>query len=239
MSNVNTFSAAFATLQRFDLYRPIHKALRAFMSDTLVTVGRMDTDDEHDVTVALEQARSLLAILEVHLEHENHFVHAAMEARRPGSTAHTAHDHVEHECSLAALRAMVDRVAQAAGAERAASALELYRRLAVFVGENLEHMNIEESDNIAVLWADYSDEEIMAIERAIVSHVPPAAMATVARWMMTGLNHRERVDLLTGMRLGAPSPVFEGVLAIARANLGARDWTKLAAALELPAAKAA
>ena len=26
---------------RFDLYRPIHKALRAFMGDTLVTVGKL------------------------------------------------------------------------------------------------------------------------------------------------------------------------------------------------------
>ena len=35
----------------------------------------------------------------------------------------------------------------------------------------------------------------------------------VERLMMAGLNHRERVDLLRGMRLGAPPEVFEGVLA--------------------------
>jgi hypothetical protein len=237
MSTVNTLPVA--ATPRFDIYRPIHKALRAFMSDTLVTVGRMDPDDDHDVAVALEQTRSLLTILTVHLEHENQFVHTAMEARRPGSTVDTAHDHVEHECALAKLHGLVDDVARAAGAERATAGLRLYRRLAVFVAENLEHMNVEESDNIAVLWAEYTDEEIMAIEHAIVSHVPPAAMATVARWMMAGLNHNERVTLLQGMRQGAPAEVFEGVLAIARANLGTRDWTKLAGALDLPTAKAA
>ena len=64
-------------------------------------------------------------------------------------------------------------------------------------------------------------------------------MATVARWMMAGLNHAERVELLQGMRHGAPPAVFEGVLGIARANLSSRDWTKLAVALELPTPRAA
>ena len=57
--------------------------------------------------------------------------------------------------------------------------------------------------------------------------------------MMTGLNHGERVELLQGMRAGMPPEVFGGVLAIAQANLSARDWAKLASALALPTARAA
>lgn len=228
-----------AALSRFDLYRPIHKALRAFMSDTLVVVGGMDAADEHDVTVALDQARSLLATLAVHLKHENTLVHPAMEARRPGSAAQTAHDHLEHEHAFVELHVAIEAVAVAGGAERAALALDLYRRLAVFVAENLVHMQVEELENMAVLWSAYTDEELIAIERSIVSAVPPPVMATVARWMMRGLNHAERVGMLQGMRHGAPAPVFEGVLAIARETLSARAWHKLERALELPTAEAA
>lgn len=232
-------TAPAAATPRFDLYLPIHKALRAFLSDTLVAVGRMDTDDEAEVGVVLEQTRSLLAMLAIHLEEENRFVHTAMEARRPGSAAHTAHDHVEHECALGELKAMVEGIERSAGAERAAAALRLYRRLALFVAENLEHMNVEERDNMTVLWAEYTDAELVGIEHSIVAAVPPAAMAVAARWFMAGLNHAERVGWLQGVRLGAPPAVFEGLLAIARTNLGARDWTKLANALALPTALAA
>lgn len=224
---------------RYELYRPIHKALRAFMSDTLSVVGRMDTNDDHDVAAALEQIRSLLAVLTVHLEDENRFVHAAMEARRPGSAAHTSHDHVEHECALAELESLADGIERAAGAERETLAFSLYARLALFVAENLEHMQVEERDNMAVLWAAYSDEELARIERAIVASVPPALMGTAARWFMAGLNHTERVGWLQGVRHGAPPAVFEGTLAIARGNLSARDWAKLVSALALPAARAA
>ena len=224
---------------RYELYRPIHKALRAFMCDTLSVVGRMDTNDEHDVSAALEQVRTLLSVLTIHLEDENRFVHAAMEARRPGSAAHTSRDHVEHECALGEFKRMTDDIEQAAGAQRAALALNLYARLALFVAENLEHMHVEERDNMAVLWAEYSDEELAHIEHAIVASVPPAMMGVAARWFMAGLNHAERVGWFQGMRRGAPPVVFEGMLAIARGNLTARDWAKLASALALPAARAA
>ncbi|HVY66079.1 MAG TPA: hemerythrin domain-containing protein [Gammaproteobacteria bacterium] len=224
---------------RFEPYRPIHKALRAFMSDTLIAVGRMDTNDDGDVTVTLEQARSLLAILTIHLEDENRFVHVAMEARRPGSAARTTHDHVEHECALGELKMLIESLASTPAPERAPVALTLYRKLAVFVAENLEHMEVEERDNTAVLWAQYTDEELKRVEAAIVASVPPAAMAVAARWFMIGLNHTERVEWLQGMRHGAPQAVFEGALAIARGNLSPRDWNKLAAALALPAALAA
>jgi hypothetical protein len=228
-----------AAKPRYELYRPIHKALRAFMGDTLAVVGRMDTNDQHDVSAALAQTRSLIAVLTIHLEDENRFVHAAMEARRPGSAAHTSRDHVEHECALAELKSMIEAVESAAGAERERLAFSLYSRLALLAAENLVHMHVEERENMAVLWAAYSDEELGAIEHQIVASVPPAVMGTAARWFMAGLNHAERVGWFQGMRAGAPPAVFEGMLAIARGNLSSRDWTKLASALALPAARAA
>lgn len=228
-----------ATPARFDLYGPIHKALRAFMSETLVAVGRMDSNDDGEVAATLEQVRSLLELLTLHLEEENRFVHAAMEARRPGSASQTAHDHVEHEQALEDLGRLIDAVSETQAAERAAAASALYRRLALFVAENFEHMAVEERDNAAVLWAEYTDPEIAAIEASIVGSVPPALMPVAIRWMIAALNHSGRVGLLTGMRQSAPAEVFEGVLAIARSNLRARDWTKLATALALPAARVA
>jgi Hemerythrin HHE cation binding domain len=224
---------------RFNMYVPIHKALRAFMSDTLTAVGRLDAADDDDVTVAIEQARSLLATMTLHLESENRFVHPAMEARRPGSTAETTHDHVEHQCALAELGALIEAVAHGAGARRETAVAALYARLALFVAENLEHMNAEETANMAVLWAAYTDEELAALDGQIVAHVPPPAKAVALRWMMVALSHAERVHMLDGMRRAAPPEAFEALLAIARSNLSGRDWTKLATALALPAMRAA
>jgi hypothetical protein len=65
-----------------NIYLNIHKALRAFMGETLVAGGCLDADDGDDVAVVLEQVRVLRAILTTYLEDEDRFLHAALEARQ-------------------------------------------------------------------------------------------------------------------------------------------------------------
>ena len=51
---------------------------------------------------------------------------------------------------------------------------ELYLRLSVFIGENLEHMAEEESTLTQALWDHFSDEEILALkpDGVFLSHGP-------------------------------------------------------------------
>lgn len=225
-----------ATAPRYDMYLPIHRALRAFLGETLAMLGRMDCDDEQDVTAALAQVRELLHICTSHIHHENHFVHRAMERRRPGSATGIADEHIEHAHVIDDLRAAIVLVEQASGAERHVLAQILYRQFALFVAENFAHMQREETDHNAVLWSSYTDEELAALEGELVASIPPAEMMVITRWMLASNDHAFRVRMLTGVRANAPREVFEGLLAIAQTNLSARDWRKLADALAVPLA---
>jgi len=216
---------------RFDMYAQIHKGLRSFMMHTLEKVGRMDAWDECETEEALAQLRALLGLCRVHLEKENSFVHAAMEARRPGSTARIALEHVHHLRSLEALEAAAREVARAAGAERDAAALRLYRALALFVAENFEHMHAEETGNNAVLWEDHDDAELAAIHHAIVASIAPDQAMLVGRWMLPAMTAADRAAQLAEMQLGAPPAVVAGLMAMLKERLSERDWYKLGAAL--------
>jgi len=216
---------------RYDMYAQIHKGLRSFMADALCRIGRIDPLDEVELAEAAAQLRGLLALSRGHLEHENDFVHAAMEARRPGSTGQAAHEHVHHLRSIESLEAELGALERAEGDARAAGALELYRGLALFVAENLEHMHHEETAHNAVLWDAYSDAELEAIERALVASVAPDEMAAVARWMLPAMSAPERAAKLSDMRPAMPPQAFAGILAMLKAQLSERDWYKLGAAL--------
>src|SRR5215467_2411959 len=85
---------------RLNLYAGVHKGLRACMAHVLVETGRMDTTDNEDMTRALAAVRHLLVLCRSHLEHEDTFVHAAMQARRPGSAATTLGDHEHHKWAI-------------------------------------------------------------------------------------------------------------------------------------------
>lgn len=218
-------------MRRLDMYVSVHKGLRNYMSDVLATVGRMDCSDAVEVAGAVTHVRGLLDICRRHLHHENQFIHPAMESRRPGSACATAGDHVGHEKAIEVLEADLLEVETSSGEVRATAGLNLYRRLALFVAENFEHMHKEEKENNAVLWATHTDEEIAAIQDALVASIPPEKMAIYLRWIIPAMTPADRAEMLSAMRLRVPDEAFVGVLASVKSHLAERDWTKLMRAL--------
>jgi len=227
---------AAATLgsERLDLYAGIHKALRLFMTRTLTTVGSTDPDDAAEVGQSLAGLERLLGLCELHLQDENDFVHPALERARPGSAARIAAEHQHHAEAIADLRDLAGLVHDARPAQRPAALARLYRALALFVADNLQHMHVEETAHNAVLWAHYSDAELLAIEQAIVSSIPPAAMLEALHWFIPALSAPERAAMLGGMQQGMPPEPFAAVLDIARRALAPADQAKLRRTLGLP-----
>jgi hypothetical protein len=214
------------TQARMDLYASIHKGLRSFMADTLGAVGRMDADDAEERDATLAQLRSLLDLLEHHANIEDRFIHVAMQSRRPGSAQESGAEHERQRGVLHDLRRQAD-VIESGGRPRAVAALELYRHLSLFVAENLGHMHEEETVNGAVLWAEFSDEELAAIHDRIIASIDAREMAQVIRWMAPSLTPCERTALFGALQAKAPAEVFHRLLEAARPHLAPRDWNKL------------
>lgn len=218
---------------RMDIYAFIHKALRAFMSDTLTGLGRADVSDDADLNQACARVQQLLDFCRSHLQHENEFLHPAMERHAPGSATAVAHEHAGHEQAIAALAAGTAQLMACPRERRAQVAHALYKHLALFVAHNFEHMHQEETAHNAVLWAHYSDAQLAAIESALVASIPTEDMLVVLRWMLPGMTPAERALMLGDMRRNAPPPAFDAALAVARPHLSQAEWGKLARALDL------
>lgn len=212
---------------RFDLYAGIHKALRLALTRTLTRVGSTDATDAAEMTAALQQVDGLLGLCELHLKDENAFVHPALERARPGSAARVAAEHRHHEESIADLRDLAALVAHSPEPARAAALHRLYHALALFVADNLQHMHVEETAHNALLWASYTDAQLLAIEQQIVASIPPQAMADALHWFFPALNAPERAAMLAGMREGMPPEPFVGVLGIAERTLAPADFARL------------
>ncbi|HSV54597.1 MAG TPA: ester cyclase [Burkholderiaceae bacterium] len=224
-----------APAARLDLYSQVHKGLRAFLCATLVEWGRLDSACDQEAKSALDQLDALLDFCAGHIEKEDRYVHPAMEARSPLSTRQVAHEHEEHAQAIQRLRTAAHDVACTRGLAREKAASALYGALAVFVAENLAHMQVEESQHNAVLWAHYSDEELAEIYGAIMAATSPADMDLSARWLVPNLTPAERTALIGGLRASMPGEVFAAILALIRPHLPRQEWRRLCAALDLPA----
>lgn len=227
--------AALPTGRR-DLYAGIHKALRLFMTHTLTRLGSTDAADADELAASLGQLERLLALCELHLKDENEFIHPAIERARPGSAARIAAEHVHHAEAIADLRDLAGLVADSAEGGRAAALGRLYRALALFVADNLQHMQVEETAHNALLWSAYRDDELLAIEQALVASIPPQAMMEALHWFLPALNATERAAMLGEMQHGMPPEPFRAVLDIAERTLAPREHARLLRALGLPVA---
>ncbi|MFO1312959.1 MAG: hemerythrin domain-containing protein [Burkholderiales bacterium] len=216
---------------RHNIYAVIHKALRLAMAETLPAVGRLDAADPQEVSEAIVRVRDLVRFCKMHLQAEETFIHPALEARRSGTSARIAGEHVEHLAAIASIERAVESLARAAGAARDAGAFALYAELGRFVGENFVHMHVEETVHNAALWEACTDEEIVAIENAIKAHHTPEEMAFVLRWMLPAMTPAERAGMFTGLRKVAPPPVVEKMVALAKAHVDANAFDKLTLAL--------
>lgn len=222
---------------RYDFYRNIHKALRLGHCRMLPALGSLDYRDRSRTEVVLADLRNLMAVGRGHLEGENREIHAALEQRAPGASSHAADDHEDHERSFADIEALIIAIEQAPLPERELLGRRLYRRYAVFVAHDLEHMDIEETELLMALHEAFTDDELKAMEGRIIAAVPPQKMAAVMMLMAPALNHGERIELVAKLQKAMPEPAFDGLLAGAiKPSLDARDYSAVVGELMLRAA---
>lgn len=195
-----------------DLYYAIHKAIRLASARMLVRLGNTDPADEPALMQTLGALQAHLDLSLSHLKHENHAIHSAIEARVPGGSAHAGEDHDHHLQSFEELRRLSREVAKAGPMDRAGKLRRLYQRFALFMADDLIHMNEEETELQPLIEAHFSAEEITGIHDAIVANIPPAEMTGSLRLMLGAANRTERVGMITGMNTGMPPEAFTGLM---------------------------
>lgn len=174
------------TLPREDIYGAAHKGLRWLLSDVMVAMGRTSFADRSETKRALARLGEVLDVCESHLGHENAYIHAAIDRRRPGASARLGGDHVHHEESIAELRELAREVEAAPSETRPAFGRRLYLRYSAFVGENLVHMVEEEELAQGLLEEIYTTEELAELHRTLVSSIAPEKMFAFLRLMLAG-----------------------------------------------------
>ena len=222
-----------------DFYGPVHKGLRLAQAQLLMRLGACSGEDAGELGRLLSDLVGLLSLAEHHLENEDRWIHAALEARAPGAADRLAQGHEHHRQSFEELEAMVGRVETAGAAARPGLLKQLYLRFSLFVAEDLVHMAEEEQLVLPVLQSLFSNAELQDIEDRIVGGLSPADMVAFGRFLIPAATRPDRIALLTAIRANAPAEAFSAILEHgARARLSGGDFAHLCAGLgvEIPRA---
>jgi hypothetical protein len=220
--------------ERQNLYREIHKGIRAVAHGLVEEAGRTDFGNADEVRTLRGTAEKAFAVFASHAEHETAFVTPLLRAAAPAVAADSEAEHQEQEVRLRDLRRALDL---AAGAGEAAPGLghAFVVALSRFVGEMLVHMADEEERLMPALRAAFDDGALEYVHRALLASIPPAEKISLLAWMLPALNAPERAALLGGLHAGLPAEAFEAVTGVARQVLAPSDWSRLERSLAVAA----
>jgi hypothetical protein len=213
-------------MKRYNLYTLIHKAIRAQMCQTLTLLGQVNDTSADSINLVLQQLTDLLQFCHGHLQHENDFVHSALINAGHMQPLQTAEDHLLHVQEIEALQHSIQAVSAASGPVTE-QLNKLYQQLSLFIAENFNHMLVEETANMALLWQYYAEEDIIAIEHAIVQSIPPLQRMQTTIMMLKYINQSERLLMLGALKCQLPAEAFLLVMASLKTELLPADWQQL------------
>ena len=197
---------------RHDPYGAVHKGIRAAHMRCLVAIGAVDTDSEGAIEGLAREIADHLAMCQTHLHDENTVLHTALEARRPGASAHAGEDHDDHLQSFREIEALFTRLVCARPEGRRAIAAELYRRFGRFVADDLSHMEHEEYVLLPDLQAAFTDAELQELEGRIVASISPERMVLFLDAMLDALPQADAAAMLGAMQAGMPPAAYAALM---------------------------
>jgi hypothetical protein len=217
----------------FDLYKDIHKGIRAELFRVTASAGSLDPAERCAREELAADVRNLFHVLMSHAEHEDDFVQPILEAHVPDLAAVIAVHHPRLEARMVDIQTRVDRAATAPAPEQRVRVHDAYRELAAFTGSYLEHQDFEERDVMPALEQAIGVDAVLELDHTIVASIPPDEVATGLSLMLPAMNVDDRTELLGGMRVGAPPEVFAGVWALTGSLLAEEELRTLATRLEI------
>ncbi len=224
-----------AAVPTVDLYKDIHKGIRAELFGATLEAGSLDPSDRGDRLHVAGRIDRLVHLLHSHAEHEDTSVQPAIELHVPGVAERIVADHELLDARIGDIHDLSVVVADTCGPSARTAAHELYLELASFTSAYLGHIDLEERVVMPALAAALGPVAVLGIHQAIIGSIPPAEMAESLALMIPAMNVDDRTELLGGMRAEAPAEVFAGVWGLVGSVLGPSDVAALAARLGVDA----
>lgn len=214
-----------------DLYRDIHKGIRAELFAVTNAAGNIDAADSVDRGAVAEHVDAVVDLLVAHAEHEDAQIQPVLETEVPELAEQIASDHGRLEIRMDLLRDLAGSVVAASETGQRSAVQHLYLELGSFAGAYLEHQDLEERVVMPALDSAIGFDAVVGIHEAIISSIPPHELAASLAVMLPAMNVDDRVEMLGGMRAGAPPEAFGDIWSLAGSVLAPADHAAVAARL--------
>lgn len=202
-------------ITRLKIFAIPHQGLRHGLSQFSFLAGNTDYRDAFAIGELHRLGHEIFTLLTVHASEEDQYTLAALEERCPGTAQHHLHEHEVIGTQQVRLQNWLDTLlARArAGADVTAEGEPFHRALGHFHSAYLQHMLEEEEAIQPLMWAHFSDAEILELRRRIIANMDPQVMLLWVKYSAPALSNADRVRWMQGLQAEAPAAFFREVMA--------------------------
>jgi iron-sulfur cluster repair protein YtfE (RIC family) len=211
----------------FDIYRDIHKGIRAELFGVTTAAGSVDPHDDEAIAALLQRFRALVGLLDGHADHEDRYLAPLIQRQSGVLAAAISQDHGALEGQLHQLASTLENISSSKS-ERRRATHRFYLGVASFTSAYLEHQSVEELEVMPALATGYTVEDLLRVNAEILAEIPPETMTASLSLLLPAMNVDDRIEMLAGIKATAPPQGYAAILGLARAVLPPADYATLA-----------
>jgi hypothetical protein len=220
---------------KVDILTPIHKAIRAMIYDLGVQLQTTDFTDlaqseavvsqlNHEFTAAIT-SNCILCLVHHHGLGEEMQAFPELAHLDGPLIDRLMTEHRQFEMRLGPLSRMGRELSNVSDpARRIQLGIRLNRGANEFFAAYFAHMNEEEEKLLPLLWAHFTDDQIIAFSTHIEESMPPGRFQEYMRWMLPSLNANELTEMFRGIKLEADPEVLGAFTSLAETHVDPARW---------------
>lgn len=215
---------------RVNLYAFPHKGIRSALSRLSMLSGNTDYSDAESLEKLKKLTTEIVTILNLHVHSEEEVVLPPLEEKVPGSTAENVKEHEQIEKEIQAFDKQLKNITVNSSPDLGA---KLYEAIYNFHSKYIPHMTMEESKMNPLFWANFTDEELMAMHGQVMSTLTPDQIMLWFKYIVPALNPFERTMIMGGFKANAPAEFFDKVLHMLKEYMSENEHSKLGTTLSI------
>lgn len=215
-------------MPRVNIFAFPHKGLKNALSQILLSASKLDMNDASRINAFKQQTLEVLMLLHLHQHSEDTVVFSQIEAQVSEQSQHCADEHIQLRISLGKIEMLLSQIEVNAPMELS---VEIFSAIGAFFSDYLKHMAYEENELNQVIWANFSDEQILDWQATIMSSLTPEQSMSWFKYIIPALNPMERMLVLGDIKVNAPAEVLNAILEMLTNHLPDDEHQNLLATL--------
>ena len=212
-------------VQRYNIFKRTHKGLRSMLFDAGARIQQTDFTKTKQADAAIDIVRQTTRSFMYHLSKEDNILYHSVVLYAPYIVAMIEQTNIKDEKLARSIDKLIEQYKDLATKNEMISfGLQLQAAFFEFTAAVLQHMNKEETVVNELLWSNYTDRQLVALEVEMLKQSTPEACTWYTGKILKELSNSEILIWINGIAEHASSNIIEKLISTTQKVLPIDRW---------------